>query len=285
MGDLLPIQLRASARAQRTVRLDTATPVVEYDRAIQFEVAAVSGLACARVAQHNADGALTTIGYYKRFAGAAHQARLSLWGSNVMGAAASLDPLVGSTRSEDDTWLTLPQGAEGDAVIRNFYRGGRTVTVSLFADASCSTPFAVAGRSVFDIEIQGVPPVWSAMASLPWPELDGATVTALRALTLGAGAAGSFHAGWTFAHGPLGLGEITVCGDRAACGDNGSGRIGSGHVRPSARDSTVALRNNGGAVAAGSPKMLALSGRSSEGVGLQSNYMSCPETAAGESCH
>lgn len=285
MGDLLPVQIRAMARAQRTLRLDSTTAVVEYARAIQFDIAAVSGLACASVAQHTADGALAMIGYYKRFPGATRQARLSLWGSNVMGMNASLDPRVGSTRSEDDTWLTLPQGGEGDAVIRNFYRGGRTVTVSLFADDACSTPFAVTGRSVFDTEIQGVPPVWSAMDSLPWPEVDGATVAALRNLTLGAGATGSFHAAWTFARGPVGLDEITVCGNRASCGDNGSGRIGSGRVRPSARDHTVALHNSGDPVAASSPKMLALSGRNSEGVGLESNYMTCPETAAGESCH
>ncbi|MEO6897989.1 MAG: hypothetical protein ABI218_15235 [Caldimonas sp.] len=285
MGDLLPVQIRATARAQRTVRVDATSPVVQYDRAIQLEVAAVSGLACARVAQHTADGSSTTIAFYKRFPGAAHQTRLSLWGSNGMGTGASLDPLAGSVRSADDTWLTLPQGTDGDVVIRNFYRGGRTVTFSLFADDSCSTPFTVAGRSVFDVEIQGVPPVSSAMESLPWPEIDGATVTALRSLTLDAGATGTFHAGWAFARGPLGLDDITVCGNRDSCGDAGSGRIGSGRVRASARDNNVALHNNGAAVTASSMKMLALSGRNSEGVGLQSNYMSCPQSPAGENCH
>ncbi len=286
MGDRLPIEIHATARAQRTLRVDTTAtvaPVVQYDRAIQFEVAAVSGLACASVAQHTADGVLTTIAYYKRFPGAARQPRLSLWSGN--GSGASLDPLDGSVRSADDTWLTLPQGTEGDAVIRNFYRGGRTVTFSLFSDQACSTPFAVAGRSVFDVEIKGVPPVSSAMESLPWPEVDAATVTALRSLAIDAGATGTFHAAWTFARGPLGLDDITVCGNRDSCGDGGSGRIGSGRLRPSARDNNVALRNNGAAVSADSMKMLALSGRNSEGVGLESNYMSCPQTAAGESCH
>ena len=285
MGDLLPIEIRATARAQRTVRVDSTTPVVQYDRAIQLEVAAVTGLNCASVAQHTADGASTTIAFYKRMPGAQRQARLSLWGSNGPSNGASLDPLVGSVRSADDTWLTLPQGSEGDAVIRNFYRGGRTVTFSLFADANCSTPFAIAGHSVFDVEIEGVPPVSSAMDSLPWPEIDSATVTALRSLAIDAGATGTFHAAWTFARGPLGLDDITVCGDRGACGDGGTGRIGSGRLRPSARDNNVALRNTGGAVTANSMKMLALSGRNSEGVGLESNYMSCPDSSAGEICH
>ncbi len=285
MGDLLPIEIRATARAQRTVRLDTTTPTTQFDRAIQLEVAAVTGLNCAKVAQKNADGAATTIAYYKRFPGAVRQPRLSLWGATGFGTMGpSLDPLVGATRSADDTWLTLPQGAEGDAVVRNFYRGGRTVTFSLFSDDACSTPFTINGRSVFDVEIEGVPPVSSAMESLPWPELDGATVTALRTLTIAGGADGTFHAGWTFARGPLGLDDITVCGNRESCGDGGAGRIGSGRVRPSARDNNVALHNFGPAVTADSMKMLALSGRNSEGVGLQSNYMSCPGVPTGEVC-
>ena len=39
----------------------------------------------------------------------------------------SSDAVVGTTRSTDDSWIELPEGAEGDAVIRNFYR----------ADAPC----------------------------------------------------------------------------------------------------------------------------------------------------
>lgn len=284
MGDLLPIQIRATARAQRTLRVDGGA-TVDYNRAIQFDIAAVSGLACARVAQRNADGAPTTIGYYKRHLAAPNQKRLSLWSGDGMGMGAGLDPLVGATRSGDDTWLALPEGSAGDAVVRNFYRGGRTVTVSLFSDAACSTPFTVVGRSQFDVDIEGVPPVWSAMESLPWPELDAATVAALRTLAIGAGSTGSFHAGWSFARGPLGLDDITVCGNRGECGDGGTGRVGSGRLRPSARDSTVPLSNRGEAIGADSSKMLALSGRNAEGVGLQSNYTVCPQTPAGDTCH
>ena len=137
---------------------------------------------------------------------------------------------------------------------------------------------------MFDVEIQGVPPVSSAMDALPWPEIDSATATGLRNLAIDAGATGTFHAAWTFARGPLGLDDITVCGNRDSCGDGGTGRIGSGRLRPSARDNNVALRNNGAAVSANSVKMFSLSGRNSEGVGLESNYMTCPDVAAGDMC-
>ena len=297
VGDLLPIEVHASARAQRTVRIDTPTAVIDYDRAIAFEVSAVPGLACARFAQRDASGAPVTVAYYKRHPGATQQARLSLWtpvagagagtgtgAGAASGTGASLDPRVGATRSEDDSWLALPQGVDGDAMVRNFYRGGRSVSVSLFGDAACSTPFAVGGESVFEVEVDGVPPVWSAMPNLPWPEIDADTHTALRALTLGAGADGSLRAAWTFNRGPLGLNDATVCASRADCGKGGSGRLGERSLRPGAREATLALHNRGSAVESTDARTISLNGRNGEGVGLSSNFSACPQVAAGQAC-
>ena len=295
VGDLLPIEVHASARAQRTVRIDTPTAVIDYDRAIAFEVSAVPGLACARFAQRDASGAPVTVAYYKRHPGATQQARLSLWtpvagagagtgAGAASGTGASLDPMVGATRSEDDSWLALPQGVDGDAMVRNFYRGGRSVSVSLFGDAACSTPFAVGGESVFEVEVDGVPPVWSAMPNLPWPEIDADTHTALRALTLGAGADGSLRAAWTFNRGPLGLNDATVCASRADCGKGGSGRLGERSLRPGAREATLALHNRGSAVESTDARTISLNGRNGEGVGLSSNFSACPQVAAGQAC-
>ena len=297
VGDLLPIEVHASARAQRTVRIDTPTAVIDYDRAIAFEVSAVPGLACARFAQRDASGAPVTVAYYKRHPGATQQARLSLWtpvagagagtgtgAGAASGTGASLDPMVGATRSEDDSWLALPQGVDGDAMVRNFYRGGRSVSVSLYGDAACSTPFAVGGESVFEVEVDGVPPVWSAMPNLPWPEIDADTHTALRALTLGAGADGSLRAAWTFNRGPLGLNDATVCASRADCGEGGSGRLGERSLRPGAREATLALHNRGSAVESTDARTISLNGRNGEGVGLSSNFSACPQVAAGQAC-
>ena len=284
-GDLMPIGIHASAKAQRTLRIDTPSPVVEYDRALAFEVAALPGLACARVAQRDATGVLLPVGYYKRHPGVDSQPRLSLWTSDGFGNGASLNPLVGSTRSADDTWIGLPQGAVGDNLIRNFYRGGRSVSVALYADTDCSVPFAVAGKSEFEVDVDGVPPVWAAMPDLPWPEIDSAGRSALRNLAIASGASGSLHTAWTFARGPLGLNGVTVCGSRADCGQGGSGRLGERSLRPAARDATVDLQNRGADLGAEDAKTLALYGRSGEGVDLQSNISSCPAAAAGEACH
>jgi len=284
VGDLIPIEIHASAKAQRTVRGDSAGAPIDYNRALTFEVAALPGLACAQVAQRDAGGTLTTVGYYKRHPGATDQQRLSLWSANSMSWGASLDPLVGATRSADDSWIVLPEGSAGDAVVRNFYRGGRSVLVSLFADAACSQPFTVAGKSEFEVEVDGVPPVWSAMPNLPWPEVDASSIAALDALQLDAGATGSLHVGWSFPRGPLGLNGITVCGSRAECGQGGSGRVGERSLRPNAHDADVALANHGGAIAPTDSKTLALYGRNGEGVDLQSNLTTCPATPIGERC-
>jgi hypothetical protein len=285
LGDLRPLELYASAKVQRTKRVDGATPVFDYDRALAFEVAVTPGLACAKVSQRNAAGDEVTLAYYKRHPGASTQRRLALWTADGMSQTPSLNPLSGATRSADDTWVPLPQGTEGDTAIRNFYRGGRSVFVSLYADDSCGTTFTLAGRSRFEVEVEGVPPVWAVMEHLPWPEIDAASVSALRALALDAGASGTLHAGWSFTRGPLGVNGITVCGSRADCGQDGSGRLGERTLRPDAREATVSLLNRGPAVGAADAKTLAIYGRNGEGLDLQTNYSSCPSVAAGESCH
>ncbi|MEO6281353.1 hypothetical protein [Roseateles sp.] len=285
VGDTSPIEIHASAKAQRSKRIDTATPVHDYSRALAFEVAAVSGLACAKVSQKNADGATVPIGYYKRHPGATDQRRLALWTADGMGWGPSLDPLVGATRNADDSWIGLPEGAAGDAMIRNFYRGGRSVNVALYSDSACSTPFVIGGKSSFEVDVDGVPPVWAAMETLPWPELDTASLTALRDLTIAAGADGSLSTAWTFARGPLGVDGSTVCGSRDTCGEGDTGRLGEKQLRPSARSAAVSLHNRGGAIARDDQKTFALYGRNGEGVDLQSNYSSCPGSAAGEACH
>lgn len=281
-GDRLPLAMYASARVQRDVRFDGPTPVVNYNRAIAFEVPAAPGLACARISQHNAEGQLVTFAYFKRHAGAGIE-RLSLWTSNGQGNDRSLDPLAGTTRSSDDTWVMLPQGGDGDAAVRHFFRGGRNVVVDLYGDAACTADFLVAGSARYEIEVAGVPPVWSALPTLPWPDLAAGTQAALRSLSLAANTDTVIDVGWSFARGSMAAGEITVCSDRSACGQGNPGRIGEGRARPSARSAAVTLRS-ATAVAAGDNKSVALSGRNGDGLMLEANFLSCPRTPAGQVC-
>lgn len=280
-GDRLPLAMFASARVQRDWRFDGAEPVISYNRAIAFEIPAAPGLACARVSQRNAEGQLVTFAYFKRHAGGGVE-RLSLW-TNGNGNERSLDPLAGSTRSSDDSWVMLPQGEDGDTAVRLFFRGGRSVAVDLYGDANCAAAFQVAGASRYEVEVAGVPPVWSALPTLPWPDLASDTRTALRNLAVAAGTDTPLDAAWSFARGSVAVGEIVVCSERAQCGQGSPGRIGEARARPSARGAVVTVRS-GAPVAAGDNKSIALHGRTGEGVSLEANFLSCPGTPAGQVC-
>ena len=282
VGDLDAVPIRAEATMQRDRRVDGSVVADQYMRALAFEVPALTGLACARVSQRDAGGAAVTVGYYKRH-GSGTPERLSLWTQDSLSNTRSLDAAVGTTRSTDDSWIALPEGADGDAVIRNFYRGGRTVQVDLYADAACTTAFDVGGRSRFDVEVAGVPPVWSAMPSLPWPELTAASADALRALVMTGSATGTFDAAWTFPRGRLGLGEAYVCTARA-CGADSPSRIGARTVRSGAGSASIPLANGPAPLALDGFRMLTLGGRNAEGSGMQSNFLVCPGVAQGRTC-
>ncbi|MBL8305340.1 MAG: hypothetical protein JNM33_01500 [Rubrivivax sp.] len=278
LGDLHPLQIGASSRAQRTRRVDGEVPVDRYERALALDIQAAAGLACARVSQRDAAGAEVTVAYFKPMGAEAE--RLSAWRDGNGGR--SLDPAVGQLRSSDDTWLMLPAGSEGDAVVRNFFRGGRLLTVSTFADAACSTPWTADGRSEFIVEVDGVPPVWSAMATLPWPELTAASASALSSLSLAPGAGGELPVAWTFAHGRAGISEMSLCTLEGACGDGEAGRIGQRGVSPALATATLTLRN--GEAAVGAWRMLSLHGGGPDRLGLQANFTSCRGTEAGRDC-
>lgn len=288
-GDLHAVAINASARVQRSRRIDGAAVVDQYSRALAFDIPALPGLACAKVAQRDAAGALVTLALFKPHAPAPGAApvdleRLSAWRSTMDGASRSLDPAVGNTRGADDTWLELPQGEAGDTAVRNFYRGGREVTVSLYSDSQCITAFTAAGSSTLEVEVEGVPPVWAALPGLPWPNLSDSAKAALRGLVVSASSSADLAVSWGYAQGPVGVREITYCSDRALCGSGGAGRLADASLRPSTTSTVLRLSTAGSAVEAGSYKMLALYGHTSDGMGLQSNHMSCPTVAAGLSC-
>jgi hypothetical protein len=283
LGDMDPVQIHASAKAQRDVIFQDGSTTTTYARAIAFDIPALSGLQCAQVTQRNEAAAAVVVAYYKNFGSGAR--RLSLWQQNAMGNQRSLDPLVGALRSGDDTWVALPDGSEGDAVVRNFFRGGRSVTVSLFGDTGCSVPFAVSGQSVFEVEIQGVPPTTAALPNLPWTDLTPAAREALFGLSLAANASGSYAAAWTFSHGPIALNGATFCIDRADCGEGGAGRISQERrFAPGVTAADITLHNGSTAVEPTSYKMLALYGRTGDGLDLQSNAIVCPP-GSGPQCH
>ncbi|MEO5687304.1 MAG: hypothetical protein ABIR54_08075 [Burkholderiaceae bacterium] len=278
-GDLLPISINANAAVQRGVRVDDSTTPIQYSRALQFDIERTDGVACAILRAR--DDAHSTIAIYKVYSQPGE--RMSLWTSDGMGNGASKDPNAGMLRGADDTWMALPTGAEGDDVIRTFYRYGRTIDIAIYADAGCSTPATIEGKSEFGVEIAGMPPVDSALASLPWGSLTTDTTSAFEALTLDAGTAGSFTGSWTFADGVTGFGETTFCSS-GSCGDGGDARLGQARIHPGARTSATPLHAPSNTIAAGDFKMFILGGRDASGMNIESSFFSCTSQAAGQMC-
>jgi hypothetical protein len=208
---------------------------------------------------------------------------MSLWSADGYSNSVSTDPAVGSLRGSDDTWMALPQGSVGDDVIRTFYRWGRTIDVQIYSDAACATPAAVQGKSSFAVDIDGMPPVDSALASLAWGALTPATVTALEALSLDVGTTGSFTGSWTFADGVTGFEENTVC-SAGNCGEGSDVRLGQTRLRPGVRTNTTPIHAPANGLAAGDFKMFILGGRDASGMNIESSFFSCTSTVAGQMC-
>jgi len=278
-GELLPISINANAAVQRNVRIDDPTTPAQYSRALQFDIARTDGIACARIAMR--DDAQTTLAIYKVFSPDAE--RMSLWTHDGFGNDASTDPLAGSLRSADDSWIQIPQGTDGDEMIRRFYRVGRTVDVSLYSDAACSTPATVDGKSVLPVNVAGMPPVDSALADLPWGTLTADTVAALEGFTLDGGHAGSFSSAWTFSDGITGFGEATFC-TSGSCGEGDAARLGQSRIRPGARLATTSLSAPATHILAGDYKEFILGGRDATGMNIESEFVSCTAQAAGQMC-
>lgn len=189
----------------------------------------------------------------------------------------------GGLRSSDDTQIQLLPDVGGDAAITNFYRGGRTVKVSLYTDANCSSAMVLDGRSEFHVAMMGVPPLSDRIQAFPWPALTASTVSSLRSLALATGASTTFNASWTFARGYAGLNSASFCSDRD-CGDQSNSRIGDVNFSAAAQSVSVPLANpgNGITVTTSGFKMLALYGRTGEGMGVQNHFVYCSGTINGD---
>ena len=279
LGDGLPLGVSTQSRAQRLRRLD-GTPLDHYTRAINVSIAAQAGLQCARVTQTDLAGLPRTLAYLKRH-GTGKQ--LSVWTLSSTDAQPSLDPILGATRSADDRWIALSAGADGDAVVRNFYRSGRQIKVALFGDSACSAPFmpSSGGASSFNMELAGVPPLEAALPGLPWPVLNATTGTALTVLKAPAKSKFSYSVNWSFTREALGMEAAQLC-LTASC--ELSGRISELDVAVGARTALLPSTVIDLALLASDFKQLRLISRAADGLLIHSDFRSCSGDIAGQPC-
>lgn len=271
MGSIDPVSVHMDARVQRQTRIDTPSVAPSYMRAIAIDVAHVPNLECATVAQRVSGGGTNVFAILKAFDSSAN--RLSIWRATAQGTEASIVPTTGFLRNSDDGWYTLPDGTAGDAVVRNFFRNGRGVVVSLFQDADCTSPLVVEGVSSIEVDIDGVPPVYASLPSFPWPELTEATVAAVTGATLEPNGSAELSLGWSYPNGRSGVNGVTFCGSLAQCGESDAGRHGSKNVSPSVMSTTLRITGNGQAL--GASRTLSLYGSGPGGIAMQSNFTAC----------
>jgi hypothetical protein len=281
-GDLLPVSIHANAAVQRGVRVDDPTTPVQYQRALQFDIAVTPGVECVRVSQPDTGGAQSTIAFYK--VNSANAQRMSLWqASGPNGNSPSTDPAAGTTNGDDSSWVSLPDGAAGDEVVRTFYRAGRSVTMSLFSNSACSTPATVEGKSAYTIDVNGMPPVSTQLGNLAWGALTADTVAALEALALDGGHTGSFTGAWTFVDGVTGFDQMSFC-SQGSCGQGSDSRLGDTSFHPNVHSVLMPLKAPVTHLLAGDFKMLVLGGRDASGMNVESSFFSCTGTPAGQMC-
>ena len=280
LGDLLPSVSQAQSRAQLIRRVNGTTPVDSYTRAISISIPTQSGLACAQVTQKNSAGLDQTLAFFKPAASATW---LSVWANSANDPLPSNSPTVGATRAADERWISLNGGADGDAIVDNFYRYGRNLKISFFGDVACSTPFTPAGASgsTASIELPAVPPLSSALPFLPWPNLAAATTTALPTLKGAAAAKVLLAASWSYKGSPQGMLSALLC-TNVNCSGNGSAFELA--LAPNASSAALSLTLGSQALAVADFKQLRLLGRGEDGLLLGADYQSCSADTAGQSC-
>lgn len=280
-GSAYPLELHANATAQRDLYLGANGETLDtsYSRALAFDIQAYTGLRCAKVTQKDQDGNEVLVAYYKHHNPADTSiARLSVWRNTSDGSVATNPAPSGSraTRDADDTWLMLGSDTASDDQVRNFFKGGREVTIHLYSDSGCTTPMTIGSSDHYAIDVHGVPPLSAKLPNLPWPSLTSGTFAALHDLSVANGASATFTAAWTFPRGHIGFDEGSFCSQRA-CGDGSPARIGSGTALAAQRSMSFALSNQSGSnLAADGFKMLALYGRDGDGMMMQANFIYCP---------
>jgi hypothetical protein len=279
LGNMQAIQASAQARIQKMQRVD-GTSVDSYARALSVSIPLQTGLQCARVSQTNLAGLEQTLAYLKPHSGAT---LLSVWAVSANDGQASASSTQGATRGVAEQWWPIMAGADGDAVVRNFYRSGRAVKVSLFGDAACTTAFTPSGgASSFTLELPGVPPLEAALPSLPWPVLAATSATALVALKAAAKAKLTYTPSWTFSNAVLGLEAASLCLDSDCTSANRL--VESGGMTASLRSAALAATLGNAALANASFKQLRLQGRSAEGLLMHSDFQSCSAVTVGQIC-
>ncbi len=269
LGRDSPYSIHVGSAIQRNVRVDLpGNPQTTYNQALTFDIGArgatgATGVRAARVYQHSVDG----IGWDP-----VPVVSMNLTDACIAAVQPGDRPRLGivgelcgsSWRILGNSGPGMPAGsaATGDALIQNFYRRGRTVKVELYDNVNANGTPTVVFRHV-----NGMAPLSAALPGYAWVELEQSSKTALASYD---GVSASFAVSWA-RNTVVGVNGMSFC-LTPSC-DGPGGRAAESEIASGVTSNTVTLGARPANAAAF--KQVAMYGRNSEQVNVQTNYVSC----------
>jgi hypothetical protein len=264
-----------------TRRVDSAAPD-SYARYLDVSIPAigVSGggvLQCARVSQKDTSGADVPLALFKKVGSADY---LSLWSVSSTDATPSLDPFSGATRGSNVVSVPVPNGADGDAIARNFARAGRALKIELFQDSVCGATLGGLDGASISVDVAGLLPISAASQSnQPWPVLAAASATSLASMKGSSGAKVNYGPIWTYLRNGLALNRAQVCTDTAC-----NTKLADLELTATALSAALSVNLGTSALSENAYKLLRLTGRTQDGLVLQLDSQSCSAQTTGLPC-
>lgn len=281
LGNRLEVQATATARLVLTRRVDSAAPDA-YARYLDVSIPAigVTGggvLQCARVSQKDASGNDVPLALFKK---AGNGSTLSLWSVSATDATPSLDPFSGATRGTNVVAIPLSNGADGDAIARNFARAGRALKIELYGDSVCGGALTGQDGAAISVDVAGLLPIAaSSHSGQPWPALAAASATSLASLKGAVNAKVTYGPTWTYPRGGLAVNRVALCTDTAC-----ATKLNELELAAGASGAALSATLGNAALADTAYKLLRITGRTQDGLVLQLDSQSCSAQTSGLPC-
>lgn len=263
LGTASGYEIHVNANVQKTIRIDVENAVPEYTRAISFDIKSKAegqetAVRAAKVYQHDAAGT-----------GWDGTPIVTLTMSDAcLGRSPRLAVVSGDGSNCDSTWLSLERFGQnltdGDELIDKFYKRGREVRIVLFSDVAGTQELASVIKRV-----DGVPPKSAALPSMPWWQIDTATVLALKTLDR----SNSSFTLTLLANAGVSAKDVSFCLSASCSGAARAAHSDLSSTKKAVSTKTLSLSQL--PAAASSYKQLSVYGRNYEQMGVQTNFVSC----------
>ncbi|MGE5452944.1 MAG: hypothetical protein ACM3VZ_14010 [Acidobacteriota bacterium] len=266
-------EVHVNAAVQRKVRVDLTSPVAHYYRAISFDIASMANgdphaIRAAKVYLHDSQGSgweatpIATLSDASGMTDCSAEVRLTYAGSQCGSTWMGLDSNAGGGG------LISGASMNGDAVIDAFFQRGRVVKIDLYSDTLATHLVDTVYKRV-----EGVPPKWADLDSVAWLEVDSATKTHLMSYDSSTVGSQSIQVNWA-ANKIVSPKDISMSGA-------GEPRAHDDFSLADVRSQSKTLDASAVTLTAGGFKLLSLFGRTRDGLGVETQYVSCSGAPGG----